>query len=122
MKEEFDKKEKADRFNEEETSQSTLDDEIRAGEWQRLKEFATYRRRSRQGKIIATYQAISNRLNQLVQLYYELVRASPQKSLRLLKEIKRLRFLQSFLLECIIWEEMGELEDQEIPLELEGFF
>lgn len=122
MKEEFDKKEKSQRLEEEESPQTTLDEEIRAGEWQRLKEFAAYRKRSRQGKIIATYQAISNRLNQLVALYYELVRNSPDKALRLLKEIKRLRFLQSFLLECIIWEKEGQLEDQEMPLELEGFF
>lgn len=114
---------KENKFSEEsETPESSLDEEIKAGEWQRLKDFPKYQRRSRQGKIIATYQAISNRLNQLVALYYELCRNHPEKAVRLLKEIKRLRFLQNFLLECIIWEERVEFEEKEIPLELEGFF
>lgn len=97
---------------------TSLDSEIKAGEWQRLYEFPSYQKRSRQGKIIATYKAISNRLNQLIDLYYELVRNSPDKAVRLLKEIKRLRYLQSFLLDCLIWEERGELKDHPIPPEL----
>ena len=39
-----------------------LDVEIRAGEWQNLRRFRSYQRRSRQWKIIATSQALSNRL------------------------------------------------------------
>lgn len=120
MKEEqFKRKEKSTQDTEDKPD-STLDQEITAGEWQRLTEFETYRRRSRQGKIIATYQAISNRLNQVVALYYQLVRNNPQKAIRLLIEIKKLRFLQSFLLDCLIWEEQGVLEDQKMPPELEG--
>ncbi|RJQ26814.1 hypothetical protein C4577_02800 [Candidatus Parcubacteria bacterium] len=106
----------------EKSVEGSLVEEIEAGEWTRLNRFETYNRRSRQGKIIAVYQAVSNRLNQLVQLYYEMVRNSPEKAVRLLKEIKRLRFLQGFLLDCLTWEERGELEDHEIPLELEGLF
>ena len=112
--------------NQNETAQNSqtdtaldLDREIQAGEWQRLNEFPSYKRRSRQGKIIATYQAISNRLNQIVQLYYQLVRDNPEKALRLLSEIKKLRSLQSFLLDCLIWEEKGELADHKVPQELE---
>lgn len=101
---------------------SAMQLEIDAGEWTRLPEFLSYRRRSRQGKIIATYQAISNRLNQLVALYYELVKENPQRSLKLLKEIKRLRFLQKFLLDCLVWEQKGELEEHDIPEELREVF
>ena len=52
--------------------------EIQAGEWQRLKESKTYRKRTRQGKIIATHQALSNRLKQLETLFYQLVSNHPQ--------------------------------------------
>src|SRR5688572_3761639 len=89
----------------EDKSDQALDREIRAGEWKRLREFASYRRRSRQGKIIATHQAISNRIVQLEKLFYELVRNHPEKAEKLLGEIKRLRFLKEYLLQALIWEE-----------------
>ena len=66
------------------------------------------------------YQAVSNRLNQIVALYYELVRNYPDKSLRLLAEIKKLRALQEFLLNCLIWEKQGKSFDSDIPDELEA--
>lgn len=120
MREESSKENKDTRTSGGHEQNSTLEEEIKAGEWQRLKEFAAYNRRSRQGKIIATYQAISNRLNQLVALYYELVRNYPDKSVRLLAEIKKLRVLQEFLLNCLIWERQGKFEENDIPPELEG--
>jgi hypothetical protein len=98
---------------------STLDHEIKAGEWQRLKEFKAYKKRSRQGKIIATHQALSNRLRQLEVLFYQLVSNHPQKATKLLKEIKRLRFLKEYLLQALIWEEQGQIEDHSIPEELD---
>lgn len=117
MKEEgSDEKEEPQSFDKK--SDSSLDEEINAGEWQRLNEFPSFRKRSRQGKIIATYQAISNRLNQLVALYYQFVRNHPDKAVRLLMEIKKLRYLQEYLLNCLIWEERGELKDSDIPPEL----
>jgi len=97
-----------------------LDIEIRAGEWQNLKKFNIYKKRSRQGKIIATHQALSNRLAQLEKLFYQLASNHPQKAVKLLKEIKRLRFLKEFLLHALIWEERGELEDHQMPSELES--
>lgn len=112
-KEKFDKKEDKDEVK------TTLEEEIKAGEWQRLKEFPTYGKRSRQGKIIATYQALSNRLNQLISLYYEFVRNHPDKAVRMLKEIRRLRYLQEYLLNCLIWIEQGEFDEHEMPEELE---
>lgn len=45
---------------------------------------------SRQGKIIATDQALSNRIKQLEILLYQLVSNHPQRATKLLKEIKRL--------------------------------
>ncbi len=98
---------------------SDLNREIQAGEWQRLREFKTYRKRSRQGKIIATHQAISNRLQQLESLFYQLVRNHPQKATKLLKEIKRLRLLKEYLLQALIWDEQGVFEDHDAPEELE---
>lgn len=97
---------------------TNLEQEISAGEWKRLGEFETYRRRSRQGKIITTHQAISNRIRQLEKLFYEMCRYSPDKATKLLTEIKRLRFFQELLLHCLIWEERGEFERHPIPDEL----
>lgn len=101
--------------------ESALDIEVRAGEWQNLKKFKTYQQRSRQGKIIATYQAVSNRLNQLVALYYKFVSAQPGKAVKMLEELRRLRFLQEVLLNCLVWSRQsrgsaaspGELNDKE---------
>src|SRR3989344_597459 len=92
----------------EEDQGSDFDQEIKAGEWKRLKEFKIYRKRTRQGKIIATHQALSNRLAQLERLFYQLVSNHPQKATKLLKEIKRLRFLKEYLLQALIWEEQGQ--------------
>lgn len=95
-----------------------LDIEVRAGEWQNLKKFKTYQRRSRQGKIIATYQAVSNRLNQLVALYYKFVSIDPQKGEKLLKELKKLRLIQEILLNCLTWESKGGIEKNMVPKEV----
>src|SRR5579885_1240181 len=78
--------------------QNDLDAEIRAGEWQSLRRYKTYQQRSRQGKILATYQAISNRLNQLVQLYYKFVASNPKQAEKMLKELQELRLMQEILL------------------------
>jgi hypothetical protein len=98
--------------------EEALDIEMRAGEWQNLKKFKTYQRRSRQGKIIATYQAVSNRLNQLVALYYQLVSKNPKQGIKLLAELKKLRFIQDILLQCLVWEPKGELEKDMVPKEV----
>jgi predicted RNA-binding protein len=95
--------------------QTDLDVEMKAGEWQNLSRFKTYRQRSRQGKIIATHQAVSNRLNQLEKLYYKLVRDNPAKGEKLLAEIKKLRLTQDILLQCIAWEPKGELTKDRVP-------
>lgn len=91
-----------------EDTDSGLEREIAAGEWQRLKTFITYQKRTRQGKILATYQAISNRLSQLSTVFMHLVRDNPQGAQKLLEEIKKLRRTQDFLSECLIWEKKGE--------------
>jgi len=85
-----------------------LDIEIRAGEWQNLKKFNTYQKRSRQGKIIATYQAVSNRLNQLVGMYYRFVSGNPKEAKKMLSELRKLRLIQEILLNCLVWfEDVG---------------
>ena len=95
-----------------------LDAEIKAGEWQSLRRFTTYQQRSRQGKIIATYQAISNRLNQLVSLYYKFVAANPKEAAKMLKELRKLRLMQEILLNCLVWEPKGELQRDMVPQEI----
>ena len=118
MSETTEKKKRSEQ-REPEDGSSDMEHEIKAGEWQRLKEFRVYRKRTRQGKIIATHQALSNRLAQLERLFYQLVSNHPQKATKLLKEIKRLRFLKEYLLQALIWEEQGVLEDHDTPDELE---
>jgi len=95
-----------------------LDIEVRAGEYQNLKKFKTFQKRSRQGKIIATYQAVSNRLNQLVALYYKLVRDNPGKATKMLDELRKLRSMQEYLLQCLVWEPKGELKKEMVPEEV----
>lgn len=117
---ERDKKHEGRETNDEEYSEKQLDidAEIQAGEWQNLKRYRTYQRRSRQWKIIATHKAVSNRLKQLEILYYKLVGEAPQKGEKLLKELKNLRMLQKILLQCIAWEEKGDLEEGMVPKEV----
>ena len=114
--------EKTEKRSKEETGFSEkemdLDIEIRAGEWQSLRRFKTYQQRSRQGKIIATYQAVSNRLNQLVGMYYKLMANNPQKGEKMLRELKKLRMIQEILLQCMVWEPKGELEKDKVPQEV----
>lgn len=105
-----------------------LDIEVRAGEWQNLKKFKTYRKRSRQGKIIVTYQAVSNRLNQLVGLYYKFVSNNPKEGAKMLEELKHLRWIQEILLNCLVWsrgagsdfagEPKGQLQKDMVPEEV----
>lgn len=94
---------------------SDLGAEIKAGEWQGLGRFKSYQRRSRQGKIIATYQAVSNRLNQLVAMYYKFVSNNPRQGAKMLSELRRLRLIQEILLNCLIWEPKGQLEKNMVP-------
>ena len=92
-----------------------LDIEIKAGEWQNLKKFRTYQKRSRQGKIIATYQAVSNRLNQLIALYYKFVSGNPRQARKMLDELRRLRLIQEILMNCLIWDPKGQLKKDMVP-------
>jgi len=101
-------------------TESTLEGELKAGEWQRLSEFEKDKKRSRQVKRIAMIEAISNRITQLEKLFYQLVANHRQKAVALLAEMKRLRFLKEYLLQALIWEEQRELEAHDIPRELEG--
>jgi hypothetical protein len=121
MEEEKIKKEEnsQETFDRYQKSESGLQEEIQAGEWKRLGEFETYRKRSRQGKILATLQALTNRILELEKMFYELVRNHPSRAVKLLDEIKRLRFLKEYLLQSLIWEEQGEFDAHDIPLELE---
>ncbi len=112
---EKEKKESRSEYSTYNEKELDLDIEIRAGEWQNLKKFNTYRKRSRQGKIIATYQAVSNRLNQLVGLYYKFVGNNPKQAEKLLDELKKLRLIQEVLLNCLVWEPKGELKKDMVP-------
>lgn len=117
--EEENKKEKADRdesgYSE---KQSAFDAEVKAGEWQKIRKFKIFQDRSRQGKIIVMHQAVSNRLSQLTQLYYKLVRDNPKQGEKLLIELQKLRYLQDVLLQCLIWEPKGELKKELVPHEV----
>lgn len=112
-------KEKAESYKEADDGYSEkqldIDAEIQAGEWQNLKKYKTYQRRSRQWKIIATYQAISNRLNQLVSLYYKLVGANPKQGEKMLAELRKLRLFQEILLQCMVWEKKDVLTQDMVP-------
>lgn len=115
---EYDKEKDADEQRDESgynEKQTDLDTEIRAGEWQNLRRFKLFQQRSRQGKIIAMHQAVTNRLNQLSKLFYPLVGKHPKQGEKLLNELRKLRLMQDFLLNCLVWEERGELEEGLVP-------
>ena len=90
-----------------------LDIEVRAGEWQNLKKIKAYKRRSRQGKIIVMYQAVSNRLNQLVALYYKFMATNPKEGAKMLEELRKLRLMQEILLNCLTWTKANGEDDIE---------
>ena len=96
-----------------------LDREIAAGEWTRLIRHKVYRQRSRQGRILAVYQALSNRLDQLVKVFYELARddRSLKAAEKLMKEISYLRKVRDSLLMALTWNEEDVLP--ELPEEVE---
>jgi len=98
--------------------QTDLDIEIRAGEWQSLRRFKRFQQRSRQGKIIAMHQAVTNRLAQLNKLFYPLVAKHPKQAEKLLMELRKLRLMQDFLLQCLVWEKNGELTKDMVPQEV----
>ncbi len=102
--------------------QTDLDVEIKAGEWQDLRKVRTYRSRPRLGKIIATYQAVSNKINHLVSQYYHFVTADPKQAAKMLEELRRLRWIQDILLNCLVWEPKGELKKHMIPQEVWSLF
>jgi len=114
-RDDFDREESGEGFSEKELD---LDIEIRAGEWQNLRKNKTYQKRSRQGKIIATYQAVSNRLNQLVSLYYKFVSSNPQQAQKMLAELKKLRLIQEILLNCLVWSRDAGSGSAKDPKEL----
>ena len=66
------------------------------------------------------YQAVSNRLTQLVSLYYQYVRNNPREATKMLAELKKLRKLQEFLLNSLTWEQKGEMGQHELPDELKN--
>lgn len=98
--------------------QTDIDAEIQAGEWQNLKNFKVYHSRSRQWRVLATYKAVSNRLNQLVSLYYKLVSDDPHEGEKMLSELKKLRYMQEILLRCVMWEPKGEITQDMVPDEV----
>lgn len=123
-KKEFEEETIEGEFGKEQTQRnprSELDQEILAGEWEKLTQNEVYRNRSRSGKIIAMHQAITNRIKELEKLFYPMVRDFPQKAEKLLEQIKKLRALQQFLLQAYAWEKQGVLTDEDIPEELEEF-
>lgn len=99
-------------------AQLDLNAEVAAGEWETLKNFKAYQHRSRQGKIIASYQAVSNRLNQLVPLFYRFASNNPKGSAKMLDELRKLRLIQEILLNCLVWEPQGKLEKDMVPQEV----
>lgn len=114
------KKESEDTYRDEHGHEGSrsLDEEILAGEWEKLTQNEIYNKRSRAGRIIAMHQAVANRIKQMEKLFYQLVRNHPEKATKLLAEIKRLRYLQEYLLQAYIWEQNG-VEIHDIPQELE---
>lgn len=98
--------------------QEALNLEIRAGEYQNLQKIKLYQQHPRQGKIVAAYQTISNRLNQLVQRYTVSRSKNSKEAEIILQELRKLRFMQEILFTALIWEVEGQLDRDMIPRDI----
>jgi hypothetical protein len=67
---------------------------------------------------LAVYQALSNRLDQLVKVFYSLAREnrSLKEAEKLLGEINYLKRIRELLLRCLTWEKKENLP--ELPEEV----
>lgn len=95
--------------------QLALDTEIQSGGWRNLRKFRPYQDSSRQQKIFFIYQAVSSNLSQVIAMHITLEGDQREESLT---ELKKLRMIQDILLNCLLWEQEGELERGMIPEEV----
>jgi hypothetical protein len=95
--------------------QSALDTEIQAGGWRNLGSFTDFKAYSRQQKIFLVYQALSNNLCQMISSVFF---SAQNEEEGFLKELKTLRMIQDILLNCLLWEQKGQLEKDMIPKEV----
>lgn len=94
--------------------QSALDTEIQAGGWKNLKQFSTFTAYNRSQRIFLVYQALSNNLCTIIAS----VITPEQDQEGILTELKELRMTQDIVLNCLLWEQKGQLEKNMVPKEV----
>jgi hypothetical protein len=88
--------EKLKRKREKDTSEQTgLDVLVNRGEFESLKDSKEFQVLSLEGKIVTARQAISNRIGQVEDIFYEVVRDRPEESIPILGRLAYLRKLKS---------------------------
>lgn len=97
--------------------QSALDNEIQAGGWQNLTKFQDFVDSSRRQRMFVAYQAVTNKLYYFIAEYL-LESASPEEKNEFLTELTELRMTQDVLLNCLLWEHKGQLEEYMVPKEV----
>lgn len=95
--------------------QSALDKDIQDGAWKGLSNLAAYTAYSRKQRIFLAYQAVTNKLFRLISEHL-LVKEESADSL--LAELKESRMVQDILLNCLIWDQKGQLEEYMVPKEV----
>jgi hypothetical protein len=89
--------EKLKRKKEQDTpeQQSGLDVLVNRGEFESLNDSKEFQALSLEGKIVIVRQAISNRIGQVEDIFYEVVRDRPEESIPILGRLAFLRKLKS---------------------------
>ena len=54
----------------------------------------------------------------MVALYYKFVSTNPKQATKMLMELRKLRYMQEVLLNCLVWEPKGSLEKDMVPKEI----
>ncbi|HSW89232.1 MAG TPA: hypothetical protein VLG12_08770 [Candidatus Saccharimonadales bacterium] len=98
-------------------TQSALDKDIQDGAWKGLSNIAAYTAYSRQQRIFLAYQAVSNKLFHLVSENL-LSESDDHERETFLAELKDSRIIQDILLNCLLWDQKGQLEEYMVPKEV----
>lgn len=98
-------------------AQSALDIEIQGGNWKTLGNSAFFAGYSRPQRVFMVYQAASNRLQILISAYLVAGERDNGKD-DFLGELSELRMIQDILINCLLWEHSGQLEEYMVPKEV----
>lgn len=106
--------------NRESGTATALEAEIEAGEWDRLNEFEVYRKRTREGRIMAMTRAIGKRIEFYRSTFFTLARNfNDDKAKTVHRKQKKLERYQGLLAQFVAWEPYASEKLPKFPAELD---